>query len=204
MLDSHLSVPFKTMVLGVARQGRAHRPEPPGRNRRRLSKSPHPPDRSDSRSSAAVTAARRCRADRRLPTLAARRLGFHKRTVRSGLVSRPTVRARHYQQVIKNHLWSDLYRKCWFLLRVEIDDPTSEAHFFEDSAQGSAHEPVELVGVSRKSAKIGSPGRTRTCDLVINSHPLYRLSYRGVAGSVILPSPREAAEPAWPTRERAG
>jgi hypothetical protein len=29
--------------------------------------------------------------------------------------------------------------------------------------------------------KIGSPGRTRTCDLVINSHPLYRLSYRGVA-----------------------
>ena len=28
--------------------------------------------------------------------------------------------------------------------------------------------------------KVGSPGRTRTCDLVINSHPLYRLSYRGV------------------------
>ncbi len=30
--------------------------------------------------------------------------------------------------------------------------------------------------------RIGSPGRTRTCDLVINSHPLYRLSYRGVFG----------------------
>jgi len=26
----------------------------------------------------------------------------------------------------------------------------------------------------------GSPGRTRTADLVINSHPLYRLSYRGM------------------------
>jgi hypothetical protein len=25
-----------------------------------------------------------------------------------------------------------------------------------------------------------SPGRTRTSDLVINSHPLYRLSYRGI------------------------
>jgi hypothetical protein len=23
----------------------------------------------------------------------------------------------------------------------------------------------------------GSPGRTRTCDMVINSHPLYQLSY---------------------------
>lgn len=26
---------------------------------------------------------------------------------------------------------------------------------------------------------VGSPERTRTSDLVINSHPLYRLSYRG-------------------------
>ena len=26
----------------------------------------------------------------------------------------------------------------------------------------------------------GSPGRARTADLVINSHPLYRLSYRGI------------------------
>ena len=25
----------------------------------------------------------------------------------------------------------------------------------------------------------GSPGRTRTCNLVVNSHPLCRLSYRG-------------------------
>jgi hypothetical protein len=27
----------------------------------------------------------------------------------------------------------------------------------------------------------GSPGQARTADLVINSHPLYRLSYRGIA-----------------------
>lgn len=26
---------------------------------------------------------------------------------------------------------------------------------------------------------VSSPGQTRTADLVINSHPLYRLSYRG-------------------------
>lgn len=26
----------------------------------------------------------------------------------------------------------------------------------------------------------GSPGRARTADLMINSHPLYRLSYRGI------------------------
>ncbi len=27
---------------------------------------------------------------------------------------------------------------------------------------------------------IGSPGRARTADLVVNSHPLYQLSYRGL------------------------
>ena len=26
----------------------------------------------------------------------------------------------------------------------------------------------------------GSPGRTRTSDMVVNSHPLYQLSYRGI------------------------
>ena len=29
--------------------------------------------------------------------------------------------------------------------------------------------------------KVGSPGRTRTCDILINSQALYRLSYRGVS-----------------------
>ncbi len=28
----------------------------------------------------------------------------------------------------------------------------------------------------------GSPGRTRTADKVVNSHPLYQLSYRGLCG----------------------
>jgi hypothetical protein len=30
---------------------------------------------------------------------------------------------------------------------------------------------------------VGSPGRTRTSDMVINSHPLYQLSYRGSTGA---------------------
>ena len=36
--------------------------------------------------------------------------------------------------------------------------------------------------VTKKINLIGSPGRARTADLVINSHPLYRLSYRGIIG----------------------
>ena len=28
--------------------------------------------------------------------------------------------------------------------------------------------------------KVGSPGRTRTYDMLINSQPLYQLSYRGL------------------------
>ena len=34
-------------------------------------------------------------------------------------------------------------------------------------------------GAKRKKES-GSPGRARTADLVINSHPLYQLSYRGI------------------------
>ena len=37
--------------------------------------------------------------------------------------------------------------------------------------------PRDLVAPRRK---IDSPGRTRTCDMLINSQPLYRLSYRGM------------------------
>ncbi len=29
--------------------------------------------------------------------------------------------------------------------------------------------------------KVGSPGRARTCDILINSQALYRLSYRGMS-----------------------
>ena len=33
---------------------------------------------------------------------------------------------------------------------------------------------------------IGSPGRARTADLVINSHPLYQLSYRGIGERMLI------------------
>ena len=39
-----------------------------------------------------------------------------------------------------------------------------------------------LGAASCKFLIFGSPGRARTADLVINSHPLYRLSYRGMTG----------------------
>ena len=38
---------------------------------------------------------------------------------------------------------------------------------------------------ARAFCSLGSPGRTRTCDLVVNSHPLYRLSYRGITESIL-------------------
>ena len=41
---------------------------------------------------------------------------------------------------------------------------------------------VKTVQVS-KAVENGSPGRARTADLVINSHPLYQLSYRGIIGT---------------------
>ena len=47
-------------------------------------------------------------------------------------------------------------------------------------AQGGRKKSERTEGVVASSGDVGSPGRTRTCDLVINSHPLYRLSYRGV------------------------
>ncbi len=37
-----------------------------------------------------------------------------------------------------------------------------------------------LMNQYRSHIKYGSPGRARTADLMINSHPLYRLSYRGM------------------------
>ena len=36
------------------------------------------------------------------------------------------------------------------------------------------------AGANFKEKKIGSPGRTRTADRVVNSHLLYLLSYRGM------------------------
>ena len=41
--------------------------------------------------------------------------------------------------------------------------------------------PAGFLGDKKVKAnrKVGSPGRTRTADPVVNSHLLYRLSYRG-------------------------
>ena len=39
-----------------------------------------------------------------------------------------------------------------------------------------------------KKIKSGSPGRTRTSDMVVNSHPLYQLSYRGTQHAYSKPS----------------
>jgi hypothetical protein len=44
-------------------------------------------------------------------------------------------------------------------------------------------DPKQKRGVGQLSQPlifIGSPGRTRTADKVVNSHPLYQLSYRGL------------------------
>ncbi len=41
----------------------------------------------------------------------------------------------------------------------------------------------QLSESRRKLLNIGSPGRTRTADKVVNSHLLYQLSYRGIVGS---------------------
>jgi len=50
-----------------------------------------------------------------------------------------------------------------------------------EPAKDSAQEPVPTVGgASEVLAVVGSPGRARTCDILINSQALYRLSYRGV------------------------
>ena len=38
-------------------------------------------------------------------------------------------------------------------------------------------------GKRKRLEGFGSPGRTRTSDMVVNSHPLYRLSYRGTCGA---------------------
>ena len=39
---------------------------------------------------------------------------------------------------------------------------------------------------SSKSGVLGSPARTRTSNLVVNSHPLYQLSYRGILCAKLL------------------
>jgi hypothetical protein len=47
-------------------------------------------------------------------------------------------------------------------------------------------------GESLNSVLAGSPGRTRTSDLTVNSRPLYRLSYRGAISKEGIISVRDA------------
>ena len=55
-----------------------------------------------------------------------------------------------------------------------------------DQAEEDGCKKAPLQGLFRKT---GSPGRTRTSDQLINSQPLYQLSYRGMAGSRISRGP---------------
>ncbi len=48
----------------------------------------------------------------------------------------------------------------------------------------------------------GSPGRARTADLVINSHPLYQLSYRGKILFYSIGAPGEIRTPDRSVRSR--
>jgi hypothetical protein len=68
---------------------------------------------------------------------------------------------------------------CWMA--------TSRSRMWESEGARSGRILTYLCGCEeerldhkRRFLKGGSPGRTRTADLVINSHPLYRLSYRGI------------------------
>jgi hypothetical protein len=50
--------------------------------------------------------------------------------------------------------------------------------------QNSGSESIEQgQNLTKTLTLTGSPGRTRTADQVINSHLLYRLSYRGMSGA---------------------
>ena len=46
----------------------------------------------------------------------------------------------------------------------------------EPSRSGTRYQTVE----GSKTVTNGSPARTRTWDMLINSEPLYQLSYRGI------------------------
>ena len=60
----------------------------------------------------------------------------------------------------------------------------------------SCHEWWNALGNRNESlfldVKYGSPARARTSDMVINSHPLYQLSYGGVKNGSIVSCSKEA------------
>ena len=61
-------------------------------------------------------------------------------------------------------------------MEMNARDPTKEA-------------PEILANKPDSEGSYSSRGRTRTCDMVVNSHPLYQLSYAGILREV---SPRTA------------
>ena len=69
------------------------------------------------------------------------------------------------------------------------------------------HQPVRRLYLSSEQKKAsglrplheyGSPGRTRTSDQLINSQPLYQLSYRGMVRGGILGQPPGEVKPTAP------
>ena len=57
----------------------------------------------------------------------------------------------------------------------------SGAGYDETPADGPPGSRGDGNAAKVRGKRFGSPGRARTADLVINSHPLYQLSYRGLA-----------------------
>ncbi len=59
-------------------------------------------------------------------------------------------------------------------------ETTNEYILFIKSVK-SKFKNIEKLILTMHPYEIHSPGRTRTADLVINSHSLYQLSYRGIS-----------------------
>jgi hypothetical protein len=59
------------------------------------------------------------------------------------LIAHDLRQTRHHEQVMKNHLHVPAYRKYRFSLMAAIDGSASKMASSKDSAQGSAHEPVQ-------------------------------------------------------------
>jgi len=86
----------------------------------------------------------------------------------------PATTLRYYAKWIpsQGQRWVDLLERGRVAEALTAEVGTT----LEPKAEFRTVDDPQLLG------RIGSPGRTRTCDLVINSHPLYRLSYRGIPG----------------------
>ena len=91
-------------------------------------------------------------------------------------------------------LWNLLWEFTRFILSPPLSKitPQNHRHFNHlnkakasrtnaDTRQGK----MKRINIKRKNTceckcSFGSPNRARTCDIMINSHALYRLSYRGI------------------------